>query len=105
MAGCAILQFAGCRAKCYSIVTDEEQKMGAAGVKRSMQKRLKHVDYVEAIAHSTSKNITQNTLVSKNHRIFMRRSEKIALSFVDIKRVVLGNGIDTIPYGYNGYVD
>ena len=105
MAGSVILQFAGCRAKCYSIVTDEEQKMGAAGVKRNMQKRLKHVDFVETIAHSTFKNITQNTLVSKNHRIFMRQSERIALSFVDIKRVVLGNGIDTIPYGYNGYVD
>ena len=44
MAGSVILQFAGCRAKCYSIVTDEEQKMGAAGVKRNMQKRLKHVE-------------------------------------------------------------
>ena len=105
MAGCETHQFAGCRAKCYSIVTDEEQKMGAAGVKRNMQKRLKHVDFVETITHSTFKNITQTTLVSKNHRIFMRQSEKIALSFVDIKRVVLDNGIDTIPYGYNGYVD
>lgn len=105
MAGDVILQFAGCRAKCYSIVSDGDQKMGAAGVKRSMQKHLKHVDYVETIASSSFKTITQNTLASKQHRIFMRQSERIALSFVDIKRIVLGNGIDTIPYGYNGYVD
>ena len=103
MAGDTIIQFAGCRAKSYSMVTAEQQKMAAAGVKRCMHRFLRHVDYVDTIASSSLKNITQNTLVSRKHKIYMQESERVALSFLDIKRIVLGNGVDTIPYGYNGY--
>ena len=105
MAGEDIVQFAGCRSKSYSMVTEKDQKMAAAGVRRPMQKCLRHVDYVETIANSSLKTIKQNSLISKKHRIFMQNSERIALSYLDIKRIVLGNGIDSIPYGYNGYLD
>ena len=103
--GETIVQFAGCRAKSYSLVTTEQQKMAAAGVKKCMHHCLRHVDYVDTIASSSLKNIIQNTFVSRKHRIFMQQSQRIALSYLDIKRIVLGNGIDTIPYGYNGYDD
>ena len=105
MAGETIVQFVGCRAKSYSIVTEQQQKMAAAGVKRCMHRCLRHVDYVDTIASSSLKNITQNTLISRKHKIYMQTNQRIALSYLDIKRIVLGNGIDTIPYGYNGYQD
>ena len=76
--------------------------MAAAGVKRSMQRCLKHVDFVDVIASASLKTVTQNTLVSRKHRMFMQESTRIALSYLDIKRIVLPNGIDTVPYGYNG---
>ena len=84
------------------MVTRDEQKLAAAGVKRSMQKCLTHLDYVDVIASASMKTIKQSTLVSKNHSIFMQETHRVALSYLDIKRHVLPNGIDTVPYGYRG---
>ena len=84
------------------MVTKNEQKLAAAGVKRSMQKCLSHVDFVDVIASSSMKSIKQMTLVSKKHSIYMQETQRVALSYLDIKRCVLPNGIDTVPYGYRG---
>ena len=84
------------------MITNTQQKMAAAGVKRCVAKCLSHVDYVDIIASSSLKTVTQRTLRSKNHSIFMQESRRIALSYLDIKRVVLGNGVDTLPYGFHG---
>ena len=88
------------RAKCYSMMTLKEQKMALAGVKRSKRHCLKHVDFVDVIASASLRTISQRTLTSKEHRIYMQESKRIALSYFDIKRRVLSNGIDTVPYGY-----
>ena len=85
------------------MVTLTDQKMAVAGVKRSKRHCLKHVDFVDVIASASLKTITQRTLTSKEHRIFMQESNRIALSYFDIKRCVLGNGIDTVPYGYRAF--
>lgn len=84
------------------MVTRNQQKMAAAGVKRSVAKCLTHVEYVDVIASASMKSVIQRTLVSKNHDIFMQEVERVALSYLDIKRVVLGDGINTLPYGYCG---
>lgn len=84
------------------MVTRNEQKLAAAGVKRSERKCLTHVDYVDVIASSSFKTVLQRNLVSKNHSIFMQEARRVALSYLDIKRVVLSDGINTIPYGYEG---
>ena len=97
------LSFHSFRAKSYSMVTLKDQKMAVAGVKRSKRHCLKHVDFVDVIASASLKTITQRTLTSKEHRIFMQESNRIALSYFDIKRFVLGNGIDTVPYGYRAF--
>ena len=76
--------------------------MAAAGVKRSMQRCLRNVDFFYVIASASLKTVTQNTLVSREHRMFMQESTKIALSYLDMKRIVLPNGVNTVPYGYNG---
>ena len=84
------------------MVTKKEQKLAAAGVKRSMQKCLSHIDYVDVIASSSMKTIKQSTLISKKHAIYMQETHRVALSYLDIKRCILPNGIDTVPYGYRG---
>ena len=84
------------------MVTKKEQKMAAAGVKHSVQKCLTHTDFVDVIASSSMKTVKQLTLVSKNHSIYMQEAHRVALSYLDIKRHVLSNGIDTVPYGYMG---
>lgn len=84
------------------MVTKKEQKLAAAGVKRSVAKCLTHVEYVDVIASSSLKTVIQRTLISKKHKIYMQEAHRIALSYLDIKRIVLRNGIDTVPYGYSG---
>ena len=100
MAGDPILQFCGLRAKSYSIVTQKQQKMAAAGVKRCMRKRLHHEDYVNTIASSSLTSIRQKTIISKKHKIYVQSAVRTALSYLDIKRVVLPDGISSVPYGY-----
>ena len=84
------------------MVTRSQQKKAAAGVKRAVAKCLTHVEYVDVIANSCFKSVVQRTLVSKNHDIFIQEVRRVGLSYLDIKRMVLSNGIDTIPYGYQG---
>ena len=100
MGGVVIRQFCGLRAKCYSLATDDGQKQTAAGTKRCKQKLLKHHHYVETLASAAMQTITQKTIISKNHRVFTQEMNRIALNSFDVKRIVLNNGIDTVPYGY-----
>lgn len=103
MEGVVILQFCGLRSKCYSIVTQTEQKMAVAGVKKCSQKFLKHAHFVETLANQSFYTIQQKTIISKNHEVFTQKMLKTALSVLDIKRIVLPDGVNTIPYGYFNY--
>ena len=81
-------------------MTAGSQKLAAAGVKRSQHKLLTHMKYVETLAESSLFRINQQTFVSKNHTVYSQETEKIALSIFDIKRVILPDGISTVPHGY-----
>lgn len=100
--GDPIIQFCGLRAKSYSIVTQGDRKVAAAGIKKCHQQRIPHWKYVDTIANSSLYSISQNTITSRRHRIFMQSTSRIALSYLDIKRIVLNDGITTVPYGYKG---
>ena len=98
----SIIQFCGLRSKCYSMVTKHGQKMAVAGVKRSSQKLLKHATFVETLADRSIFTVGQKTFVSKKHDIYTQKTLKTALSVLDIKRIILPDGINTVPYGYFG---
>lgn len=100
MKGVVINQFCGLRAKCYSIVSEDDQKLAAAGVKKAKQKTLKHHHFVEVLSSFSSKYITQRTITSKCHVIYTQEQVKKVLSALDIKRYVLPDGISTVPHGY-----
>ena len=41
----------------------------------------------------------------KNHKIYTQDSNKISLSCYDDKRYILGNGIDTLPFGHKNVLN
>ena len=100
MKGIVILQFCGLRCKCYSLVTPYDQKMAVAGVKKYKHKCLKHHLFVEAIASSSVTTVEQNSIISKNHSLYVQKMKRTALSILDIKRVILSDDITTVPHGY-----
>lgn len=100
MEGELILQFCGLRSKCYSLVTEKEQKMAAAGVKKAMHSLLKHHDYIETLADSSTVYVVQKSITSKNHVLYTQEQCKKGLSALDIKRYTLPDGISTVPHGY-----
>ena len=117
-AGNVIRQFCGLRSKSYSIAIETEvkikddkgvdsgsifsleQKLAAAGVKKCKHSHIPHQDYVEALISSNIKMMEQKTIVSKNHTLYTQVMTRTALSCFDIKRVILSDGITTVPYGY-----
>ena len=88
------------RAKCYSLVTESEQKLAAAGIKRSQQKMLKHHDFVETLTDSSIKYVSQKTIASRNHVLYTQEQTRVALSAIDVKRFCLNDRISTVPHGY-----
>ena len=86
----------------YSIVTQNDRKVAAAGIKKSHKLRIPNWKYVETLADSSLHSITQNTIISRKHKIYVQSSSRTALSYLDIKRIVLNDGITTVPYGYKG---
>lgn len=107
-AGIPIRQFCGLRAKCYSLIledceyptsTSRTQKLATAGVKSSVHHQLNHERFLSVLLQNTSFDITQRTIISKNHNLFTVESQRVGLSALDIKRYVI-DGIETLPYGH-----
>jgi len=88
------------RAKCYSILSLLGQKLAAAGVKKAQQELLKHQDYVEILAEMKINYVTQRSIQSTAHRLYTKQQKRIGLSALDIKRFVLNDAINTVPFGY-----
>ena len=82
------------------MITETEQKLAAAGVKNSQQKMLKHHDFVETLANSSTKYISQKTIASHKHILYTQSQKRVALSAIDVKRFCLNDGISTVPHGY-----
>ena len=82
------------------MVTHTDQKMAAAGVKRSKQHCLKHHHFVETLNDFSTMYVKQKTIASNAHILYTQEQSRIALSAVDIKRDILPDNINTVPYGY-----
>ena len=96
-----IREFCGLRAKCYSILVDnDKQKLARAGIKESIHKKLTHNRFLEVLKNNNSFDITQATINSKKHTLYTLRKTRTGLSAFDVKRYILNDGISTIPYGH-----
>ena len=96
-----ICQFCGLRAKCYSIITDnDKQKLATAGIKACIHKKLTHDKFLEVIHKNNSFNITQTTINSSKHTLYTIKKTRTGLSAFDVKRYILDDGISTLPFGH-----
>lgn len=103
--GVLIKEFVGLRAKCYSILLDDdEQKSAAAGVKTSVAKKhLNHALYRQTIAGDIMGEdfyVTQKSFRSYNHTLKTVSVRRVGLTRYCDKRWVCDDGITTRPHGH-----
>lgn len=114
--GKIITEFAGVRAKCYAYRIDNPDKTcdckGKCKGKCIGDKKCKGVktgvvtteitfnDYRGCVLKGTEKYITQNVFRSRAHNVFTENLKKKALCAKDDKRVILKDGIQTLPIGH-----
>ena len=101
-AGKRIKEFVGLRAKLYSfIMEDGKENKRCKGVKKQVvESSITHEDYKTCLKTGKEQLRKQNILRSYEHEVFTEEVNKIALSALDDKRFILGDGIHTLAWGH-----
>ena len=101
-AGKIIKEFVGLRAKLYSfIMEDGEENKKCKGVKKQVvESSITHEDYKTCLRTKKVQLRKQNIIRSYEHVLYTEEVNKIALSAVDDKRYILGDGIHTLAWGH-----
>ena len=101
-AGKIIIEFVGLRAKLYSYIMDEgEEHKKCKGIKKQVvATSIKHEDYKTCLTTGKEQLRKQNILRSYEHEVFTEEVNKVALSALDDKRYILGDGIHTLAWGH-----
>jgi len=104
MCSIPIKQFVALKAKMYSVLCPDERK------NKKVAKGVSKVVVDQEITHDTYLNVLQNpllrttatsyTIQSDHHVLYTRKIRKSALSAEDSKRVMLNDGIHTLPFGH-----
>ena len=69
--GVTIKQFCGLRAKCYSIMLeDDKRKLATAGLRQVTHSTLTHHRFVETLMENRPINVNQKTICSRAHNLF-----------------------------------
>lgn len=100
--GNIITEFVGLRPKLYTFkINDLECKKKAKGISLSViRKHITFDDYKNCLFQNTKIRKKVTLFRSKEHCVQTVSVNKIALSANDDKRVVLEDGINTLPYGH-----
>ena len=99
--GKIVTEWVALRPKLYSFLTEDGEKQKAKGLKKSMKnKSLRHENFLKCLRTGESQTRKQCLFRSRDHHIFTENMVKVALSANDDKRIVLGNGIDTLSLGH-----
>ena len=101
-AGKIIKEFVGLRAKLYSfIMEDGKENKRCKGVKKQVvESSITHEDYKTCLRTGKEQLRKQNILRSYNHEVYTEEVNKVALSALDDKRYILGDGIHTLAWGH-----
>ena len=101
-AGKIIKEFVGLRAKLYSYKMDErgEHKKCKGIKKQVVTTSIKHEDYKTCLKTGKEQLRKQNILRSYEHEVFTEEINKVALSALDDKRYILGDGVHTLAWGH-----
>ena len=97
-----ITEFVGVRAKNYGYTTlGGTEKKKDKGIKKAViKKEITFDDFKDCVLNGVVKHVTQNTIRSRKHEVFTESLHKKALCPKDDKRVVLEDGIHTLPIGH-----
>ena len=100
------LEFVGLRAKCYSILLQEQdtlrrtEKKTCKGINKvTIAKRINFKDYKSCLFQKKTFRKTATMIRSTNHTIKTIKLRKKALNFLDTKRYIFSCGIHSEPYG------
>lgn len=100
--GKIIKEFIGLRAKMYSIKIDEEEKeiKKIKGVKKCVTNRLTINDFRKCLFEKKMYYDSMYVFRSKIHEIYTQHISKLALSYLDDKRFIRDNSINTYAWGH-----
>ena len=106
-AGKIIKEFVGLRAKLYSFKMDEggESKKCKGVKKQVVESSISHEDYKTCLITGKEQLRKQNILRSYDHEVYTEEVNKIALSALDDKRYILGDGVHTLAWGHHKIKD
>ena len=98
-----IKEFVGLRAKLYSfIMEDGKENKRCKGVKKQVvESSITHEDYKTCLRTGKEQLRKQNIIRSYNHEVYTEEVNKVALSALDDKRYILGDGIHTLAWGHH----
>ena len=101
-AGKIIKEFVGLRAKLYSfIMEDGKENKRCKGVKKQVvESSITHEDYKTCLRTGKEQLRKQNIIRSYEHEVYTEEVNKVALSALDDKRYILGDGIHTLAWGH-----
>lgn len=101
LAGKAIEEFVGLRAKMYSLKHGGVEKKRAKGIKRSVVERsISHSDYRDTLRNRRFMHHKMNLIRSYNHQLYSVCLNKRSLGCFDDKRFILDDGIHTLAHGH-----
>ena len=97
-----ITEFVGLRAKNYGYTTlGGTDKKKDKGIKKAVIKtEITFDDFRDCVLSGVVKHVTQNTIRSRKHEVFTESLHKKALCPKDNKRVILEDGVHTLPIGH-----
>jgi len=88
--------------KCYCFQTLKQIEKKLKGISRATLKHdISIDDYKNSLFNDIEKYVNNYRLKSDKHNIQLIKQNKLALTNFDDKRVILNDGIETIPYGYS----
>ncbi|CAH0382338.1 unnamed protein product [Bemisia tabaci] len=93
--------FVGLRAKMYAIESIDDEKKRAKGIKKSVVKNeITIQDYKDCLFSKKDFTHEQRSIVSKKLVMYSIKTKKKSLSTFDDKRVILRDGISSLPHGH-----
>ena len=88
-------------AKCYSYATLKTIEKKLKGIsKATLKNEISFDDYKNTLFNGLEKYVDNYRLKSNNHNMEMIKQNKLALRAFDDKRLILNDGITTVPFGY-----
>ena len=106
MGSVAPKDFVGLRAKMYSLDCGEKSQKKGIGIKRHyVEMNVRHRDFLTILKREKLTTVAQfSTFKSTNHVLNTIQMSKLCLNVFDDKRIILEDGINTLPYDHHRIV-